>query len=294
MIKSVLSVGVSVKNLDRAVAFYLNAAGFKEDARVRIENDGAIQELFGIKNSGYTSSILQAKTTGLEIIQFESPSPDSDQLRMPVIGPGITHVCYQSPSTDPAYAKFKNAGASLISRGDHPIDLAGAGITYAYLRDPDGNIFESEQLDQPPLPYSVWMGHVSLVTNNIERLSSFYSTILLGNASPSPKARFAKGPKMDEVADLDNLEIWMVWIRGLNLTLEFCQYDKPATPQPTGKRPVQRFGYNWIKFEVDHLQEEYKRLLQLGVEFQSTPVQTQGAWAVLGYDPDGNPFQLIQ
>jgi catechol 2,3-dioxygenase-like lactoylglutathione lyase family enzyme len=293
MIKGIHSVGISVVDIEQAIEFYTQATGFDVVKRYKVAHNPALDKVFGIDNIAYETAVFHAKTAFVELTQFHTPPTELGEHEMPVPGPGMTHVCYQSPVSDPAYTRFKTIGARMISRGDEPIDLMGAGITYAYARDPERNIFEVEQLDQPPQPYPIWLGHVAMATHDIERLSRFYG-MLLGIEEPASIVRVADNPRLDEVADIDNLELLAAWIRELNMTLEFWQFVNPATPPSTTKRTMFTPGYNKVCFEVDDIEVDYQRLQQLGIAFLSAPIQVDDSMVAYGYDPDGNLFQLQQ
>ena len=293
LIKNVHSVGIAVLDLDKEVEFY-QRLGFKTGALQKVENDPRYAELFGLPAASFQTVILDTQLALLELMEFQNP-PAIEALDLkPVYGPGITHVCFKSPATNPAYDRNKAAGSQLISRGDQPVDLAGAGITYAYARDPEGNIHEVEQLDNPDQAFDFWMGHVSLVTPDIERLATFYQQLIDDDPVTPPVIHVKDRPQFDKVADIDGLEVKGAWVRGLNLEIEIWQYLEPATPVNREKRLIQRQGYNQICFEVADIEAEYQRLLGLGVEFISTPIDFEDFIAVVGHDPDGNLFQLKQ
>jgi catechol-2,3-dioxygenase len=57
-------------------------------------------------------------------------------------------------------------------------------------------LYELEQLDKPPFADSVWMGHVALVTPDIDRLVEFY-TKLLGVKPHNRIDNIRNSPKLD-------------------------------------------------------------------------------------------------
>ena len=63
--------------------------------------------------------------------------------RLPVQGPGITHICYQSSAENSIYKQAKINGATVVSRGTTPVNR-GYGIQYAYIRDANNIMFETE------------------------------------------------------------------------------------------------------------------------------------------------------
>lgn len=297
-------IGLSVRDLDASLAFYQRATGFEIIRREIVHSNSAADKLFGRENIEYEIAVLEAPNMLFELIEF-SHNRDTPVSQMPVEGPGMTHTCFQSPSHLSGYDKFKNAGATMLSRGDGPVDLLGQGVTYAYGYDPEGNMLEMEQLDftrlggDPRNPewieqgLDLWMTQVALVTHDIERLTDYYSAILGFN--PYRAANISGRPTFDDATGIDDVELKVVFFRMAqrSKSMEFWQYDKPQTPQLSGNRESSALGYSY-SIEVEDIRAEYSRMSDLGVKFVSEPVLLGDAWQVYANDIDGNVFALRQ
>ena len=103
----------------------------------------------------------------IQLMDFEPGKPAAPNVR-PVIGPGYTHICFQSSSKDPAIKRFMAAGLSVISRFGKPdgVDIGGYGVRYAYGRDPDGIMIENESLDAPKRGEPAWITHIANTVND--------------------------------------------------------------------------------------------------------------------------------
>ena len=193
----------------------------------------------------------------------------------------------------------------MLSRGDEPISLAGRGVTYAYGFDPEGNMFEMEQLDPGPLArspakgrwlaegHSMWMTQVAMATHDLDRLTTWFQKILV--FPPYREGDFVEHPRMIEVFDHDKLSLRVSWFLMSHDTkaLELWQIRVPETKEFVGKRDVTDFGYSY-SIEVGDIKAEYRRMKDLGVEFVSEPVLLEDAWQVYAHDVDGNVFSLRQ
>lgn len=298
-------IGLSVKDLDTVLAFYQGVSGFKLVSRETIRSNSAADKLFGHEGIEYEVAVLEAPNMLFELTEF-SHNRGKMTTKMPAYGPGMTHTCFQSPSDDSAYYKFRDAGADVLSQGSDPIDLGGYGVTYAYAYDPEGNMFELEQLDRGgPLEgsaydsawkqegYNTWMTQVALVTHDIERLTSFYEKIMA--FAPYRKGDYVDHPRMMEITDLDSMSLMASWFRmnARSKTIELWQYRTPLTEEYIGKRGITDFGYTF-SIEVGDIQAEYERMGKLGVEFISEPVQLGEFWQAYAHDIDGNVFSLRQ
>lgn len=294
MIKGIHHIGASVTNLDDVINFYHSAVDLPQVSDFEIVDNDVTDRVSGLKNSRCHGAILGGTTAYLELSEFQSPQPEAQQI-MPVYGPGITHVCFQSPEEDSAFDKFKQQGMEMVSRGDRPVRLnPQRGITYAYARDPAKNMFEMEQWVTPPRPFPIWIAHVAFVSPDIKRLNDFYSQVVMGMAE-SPEIKRIKGiPNLDVVGNIDNGDIYGTWIPTPNILIEIWQYVNPKTPDEPVNGSLEKLGYTHICFEVDDMMAEYERLSQLGVEFVSEPQQTETDVVVFGRDPDGNLFELLQ
>lgn len=294
MIKGIQHIGASVPNLEGTITFYQSAVDLPQSGRFEISNSPSADKLFGLPNTSGRAAVLKGATTYLELIEFKSPQPSTQQI-MPVYGPGITHVCFQSPEEDSAFDKFKKQGVEMVSRGDRPVRLnPQRGITYAYARDPAGNMFEMEQWVEPPRPFPIWIAHVAFVSPDIERLTRFYSQTVMGMAEPPAIRRIRGIPNLDVVGNIDNGDLYGTWIPTPNILIEIWQYVNPKTPNESVNGSLEKLGYTHVCFEVDDTVAEYERLSRQGVEFISEPLQTETNVVVFGRDPDGNLFELMQ
>jgi catechol 2,3-dioxygenase-like lactoylglutathione lyase family enzyme len=297
-------IGLSVKDLDKILAFYQEATDFELVSRERVAQNEDADLLFGHPGIVYEVAVLKAPNMLFELIEFNH-NENATTERMPPQGPGMTHTCFQSPSGDPGWDKFMKADALPLSRGGEPIDLGGYGVTYGYAYDPEGNMMELEQLDGDILSHSgydetwkdrgkvMWMSQVALVTHDIEALMGFYQGVL--GFQPYRQASLADNVKADEIADIDNLHLKGGWFKmsETSKVLELWQYINPVTPQFKGERNITALGYSF-SLEVSDIQQEFERLTDLGVEFVSKPVMLGGFWQAYARDLDGNIFSLRQ
>jgi catechol 2,3-dioxygenase-like lactoylglutathione lyase family enzyme len=237
------------------------------------------------------SAVLAFPNGYLKLSEYDR-SDFSPPPVLPVKGPGITHVCYQSPTSEDIYQRLINGGATTVSRGEQPVHLLGQGVYYAYARDHDGIMYETEHLDHAPFEGPIWLSHAALVSPDLDRLVEFYSLLL--DAKPNRRTDRASGPRFDEVAGYDNVMIRAAWFDIGNMILEMWQFVNPVTPEPQRPSAIEDVGYNKVAFEVSDLQKEYERLTALGVRFLSSPATSVDGWEACLRDPDGNLISLIQ
>ncbi|MDP5030392.1 VOC family protein [Paraglaciecola sp.] len=297
-------IGLSVKNLDQALAFYQRATGFELIKREKVFANKNADVLWGGEDLQYEVATLKAPNMLFEITEF-ALNKNVRLTDMPVQGPGMTHTCFQSPEVSPGYTKFVKAGTRMITKGNIPVDIGGYGVTYAYGYDPEGNIFELEQLDGAVLTragydkvwqaqgYNMWMSQVSFATADIDNLMGFYEKVL--GFKPYRTNHVTNNPKVDSIANISNGDMLAGWFKlnDKSKVMEFWQFKTPKTEHFIGTRKATDLGYSY-SLEVGNIQQEYERLVSLGVDFISNPQRVGEFFQAYARDVDGNIFSLRQ
>ncbi len=292
LVKGVSYVGISVSDLDKSAEFYRSSVGLVEVDRSRIAGNAAIQDIAGRRNAVAETRLLKGGNAQIRLMRFQDRSPSAIATSpMPVQGPGITHVCHQSPASKPLYSRFVSAGAKPVTRGGQPIRLVPeVPVRYIYARDPDGVMFENEILEGEPPPFDHRISHVAIATIDLEKTVKFY-TALLGREPRERRANLAR-PTLDQAADLDNVKVSVAWYTIGNLELEIWQYLSPAPVPLASPRPVDALGYNMIVLDVSDVEAAAAKLVAGGGRIESKPAPMSGGRIAFGRDPDGNLIGL--
>lgn len=277
-------VSLSVRDVEAAAEFYQATTSMQRLQAPSIAGEQLV--------TPERSAVIKAPNGFIELMQFKDNAGPQGPAALAVEGPGITHVCYQSPAQLELYRRFEGANARPVSRGNPPVDLNGRGVVYAYARDADNIMFEVEQLDEPRFKGPIWLAHVALVSHDIDRLVDFYRDLL--GVEPYGRANKLGGPRWDEVTGLDGVRVRAAWFNTGNMVLELWQYLSPATPVPGEALPFTGIGYNKIAIEVGDLADECARLARNGVVLLDAPVEKNGVTEACLRDPDGNLLSLLQ
>jgi len=216
----------------------------------------------------------------------------TNTVPLPVVGPGVTHACFQAPAEVSLYQQLVAEGAVPVSIGAPPIDLNGQGVCYAYARDPDGAMFEVEELEAPKFKGPISLAHIALVSPDIDRAVAFYSQLL--GVGPYGRANKVMGPRFDEVTGLSAVRIRAAWFNTGNMVLEFWEFINPETPKTAVQRSSEVAGYHQFALEVSDLAGEIERLSDLGL-LLNTEIQFGTELNKIDLqDPDGNRFSLVE
>ena len=142
MIRGIHHVAISTPDLDRLLGFYRDLLGFREVMNVAWpEGSGDIDEILGLENSSARQVMLRADNLCLELFEFTQPEPKPMQAGRLVCDHGHTHICFDVTDIDSVYKRMIEAGIHFHCP---PKDFGDIKATYG--RDPDGNVFELQEL----------------------------------------------------------------------------------------------------------------------------------------------------
>ena len=146
MIRGIHHVAISTPNLERLVAFYRDVIG----AEVVYEGgwqsgNPAIDSIVGLKKSAAKQAMLKLGNAYLEFFEYESPKGAEKNPEYGVNDHGYTHFCLDVQDIEAEYQRLSSHGMVFNCE---PPDLGGA-IRATYGRDPDGNVIEIQQINDP-------------------------------------------------------------------------------------------------------------------------------------------------
>lgn len=152
MIRGAHHVAISTPNIDRLAAFYRDVIGFE------IIEEGSwpqgtkiIDNVLRLKNSAGRQMMLKGSNICIELFEFSSPEPAPMNPSRPVCNHGHTHIAFDVVDIDAEYQRLKDAGVDFHAP---PQDFGHLKATYG--RDPDGNVFELQELLNPEDPACIF------------------------------------------------------------------------------------------------------------------------------------------
>lgn len=202
-----------------------------------------------------------------------------------VCDPGIGHFCIQSGNSDGTWGDLTDNGISFSSK---PAPL-GTGILYAYGRDPETNLIELEVVPDEAPTTRPWMGHIALVSSDLDRLAAFYARLI--GRTCHREGTFAN-PAFKLITGYDDVKVSAKWIMADNMIFEMWQYLNPPT---LGVRVAETNapGYRHVGFACANLAQESERIEAAGISVTMTqPID--GLPCAAGADPDGNRFIIVE
>lgn len=142
MIRGVHHVAISTPDLDRLLGFYRDLLGFEEIQRFEWPaGTEQVDKVLGLRDSAARQAMLKGANLCLELFEFSAPQPAPMDPRRPVCNHGHTHICFDVVDIESVYDRLRAAGTEFHCP---PQDFGNVRATYG--RDPDGNVFEIQEI----------------------------------------------------------------------------------------------------------------------------------------------------
>jgi len=142
MIHSIDHTAISVPILSDAVEFYCGVLGFEVESESGWPKGAKrVDALVGLADSASKVAMVKLGETRIEIFQYESPEPNSQNPDFRVCDHGITHICLRVTEIEEEYARLLEAGVKFNAA---PVDVGTSVCVYG--RDPFGNVLEFREL----------------------------------------------------------------------------------------------------------------------------------------------------
>jgi catechol 2,3-dioxygenase-like lactoylglutathione lyase family enzyme len=145
MMRSVHHVGITVRDLERSVAFYHDLLGlpFVVPPTPWFEGDDLARGLGVEPPVALRVALFQVGDgeTWFEILEYRSPASTTDHaLAQSDVGAG--HVAFHVTDINRTYAVLKDKGVEFNSEPNTVDDGPLAGWRWVYFKDPDGHTME--------------------------------------------------------------------------------------------------------------------------------------------------------
>lgn len=309
-IQSIASIGFTVADMGRSIAFYRDVVTFKPVSDVEVDGP-EYDQLYGIFGVRARIVRLQLGEQQIELTQFISP-PDPRPIPVPSYSHDLwfQHVAIVVRDMDEAWAQLRKYHVRQISPRPQTIPMlnqAAAGIKAIKFRDPDGHNLELLWFPEGK-GNLVWkrggvdmflgIDHTAITVRSTENSLKFYRD-LLGLTVAGGALNMGT-----EQEHLDSLPGARVHVTGLTPTMgppgvEFLEYELPTAgrPFPADSHPTDIWHWQTtvVVSDVDAAATELRRIGQLVLSNVVTiPDGNLGfKRGVLVRDPDGHVIQLV-
>jgi catechol 2,3-dioxygenase-like lactoylglutathione lyase family enzyme len=309
-VNAVESVGMTVSNMDKAIAFYSQVLAFKKvsDVEVLGTEYEQLQGLFGVRLRVVK---MQLGSEVIELTEYLTPKGKPFPIDSRSNDRWFQHIAIVTSDMDKAYQRlrsFKVQHASTAPQTIPASNKAAAGIRAFYFRDPDGHYLETiyfppgkgdPKWQKPSNQLFLGIDHTAIAVSNTAASLKFYRDILgLKLAGESMNAG-------TEQEHLNNVQGARLHISGLRSPagpgIEFLEYLEPKDGRslPVDAKPNDLLHWQTTLVVKDaesiaqRLRHNQSRLISPNVV--SIPGQTLGfKKGFLVRDPDGHTMRLVE
>lgn len=149
MIRGIHHTSISTLDMDRLLHFYRDLLGLEQlwDISWEAGTEPDFDRVVGMHATAGRNVTLKAGNSHVEIFEYRQPAGQPLPPR-PACDAGLRHICFDVVGIQAEYERLAAAGVTFLSP---PQQLMGVLSTYG--RDPDGNIFELQEiLPGSPVP----------------------------------------------------------------------------------------------------------------------------------------------
>lgn len=310
LVQEVDTIGITVSDMDEAIAFYRNALSFTKisDVEVYGEEYENLLDVFGVR---LRLVRMQLGEETIELVQHITPQGNPVPIDSRSNDLWFQHIAIVVSDMDTAYQKLREFNITHVSTAPQKLPeyiKAAAGIEAFYFRDPDGNTLEliyfppdkgDPRWQKPTEKIFLGIDHTAIAVSDTDQSLKFYQD-LLGLEVAGESENYGT-----EQEHLNNVEGARLRITGLKapagMGVEFLEYLKPdnARELPEGTNPQDLIHWE-TTLVVKDINLTSKRLIRNGYELLSQKIvkineQTLGfRKALLVRDPDGHVLRIVE
>jgi catechol 2,3-dioxygenase-like lactoylglutathione lyase family enzyme len=306
-VAAVASIGLTVADLDRQLAFYTEVLDFElrgieehaGDAHERLEG------VFGLRKR---VARLTLGTEAIELTEFLAPEGRPIPTDSRSNDRWFQHIAIVVSDMDRAYLRLRAADVRHASSGPQRLpdwNPNAAGIEAFYFKDPEGHVLELIEFPlgkgdprwhraQPePAPLFLGIDHTAVVVANTERSIALYRDVLglevVGRSENH-------GIEQERLNNVFGARLAITTLRAPEGPgVELLEYLAPANGRPYPADVESNDLVHWeTRFVVRDLVQVTARLRQARVTFESpAPVELgDGRAALLVRDHDGHALEF--
>jgi len=309
-VQSVASVGFTVSDMDRSIAFYRDVLTFKPISDVEVDGP-EYDQLYGVFGVRARVVRMQLGDQPIELTQFISP-PDVRSIPVPSYNNDLwfQHIAIVVRDMEAAWAQLRKYRVRQISPRPQTIPMsnrAAAGIRAIKFRDPDGHNLELLWFPEgkgnpiwknPGSNLFLGIDHTAVTVRSTESSVRFYCD-LLGLTLGGETLNMGR-----EQEQLDSLPGARARITGLASPIgppgvEFLEYELPTAGRPFPADSLPTDLWHWQTTLLVPNAEAAVFGLKGRAQMISTGVISlpDGSLGfkkrVLVRDPDGHAIQLV-
>lgn len=188
-VQGVSTIGITVSDLDRSVAFYTGVLGFDKVSEAETLGD-ATEHLSGVFGARCLTARLRLGEETIELTQYLAPEGRPIPADSRSNDRWFQHIAIVVSDMDRAYAHLRKNHVRHASSGPQTLpdwNPNAGGISAFYFKDPDGHVLEvihfpagkgDAKWQQPKDKLFLGIDHTAIVVADTDRSVSFYVGVL--------------------------------------------------------------------------------------------------------------------
>lgn len=308
-VEAVATVGFTVRDMDRSVAFFDDVLGFEKVSDVEVAGD-AYERLTGVFPLRMRVVRMQLGDEGIELTDFLAPEGEPFPEGTRSNDRSFQHIAIVVRDMARAYQTLREHGVQHVSSGPQRLpdwNPNAGGIEAFYFRDPDGHVLEiiafppgkgQPKWHAPTERLFLGIDHTAIGVWDTEASLAFYRD-LLGFVVAGESENW--GPEQERLNAVFGAHLRITGLRvARGPGIEFLEYLAPrdGNAAPADARPNDVM--HWQTTLVTPAGDALARRLRLGRAVFVSPgiISTDGALGfrrgVMVRDPDGHVMRIVE
>jgi catechol 2,3-dioxygenase-like lactoylglutathione lyase family enzyme len=308
-VREVAAVGMTVSDMDRALAFYSGLLSFEKTSDT-IVSGTAFTRLTGIAGARARVVRMRLGDETIELTQFLVPGSRPVPADSRSNDRWFQHIAIVVSDMDRAYAVLRAAGVRHVSPAPQLLPAwnpNAGGISAFYFNDPDGHALEVihfppgkglAKWQRPSRSLFLGIDHTAIVIRDTEASLAFYRGVL-GMRVAGASENY--GPEQERLNNVAGAHLRITALRAdQGPGIEFLEYLAPedGRPYPADARPIDLLHWQTTVVVGDAaaaaaaLRTAGRQLISSG------PVDLPGGFSftrgLLARDPDGHALQIVE
>jgi catechol 2,3-dioxygenase-like lactoylglutathione lyase family enzyme len=307
-VKRVEAVGITVKDMNRSIAFYQDVLGFRKVSQEELYGEDYDKKfgLFGIRILRVRMQLGDEYIDLVDYLTSGGRSIPEDARSNDLF---FQHIAIVVSDMNKAYQHLRKYNIAHVSTAPQTIPVTNevaAGIRAFYFQDPDGHNLEliyfpkGKGLEKWQTMKGLFLGidHTAIAISNTTRSLQFYKALGLDKKGES----WNNGLEQERLNAVEGASLHITGLRAASGPgVEFLEY---LAPGPGKKYPADSKAddiWHWqTTLFVDNADQYYQKLKEANVQFISKGIvvvkdeRKNKHKTFLVRDPDGHALQIVE
>jgi len=304
------SIGMTVSDLDRSVAFYSNVLSFEKVSEVEV-NGPEYEHLEGVFGLRMRVARMRLGDEYIELTEYLAPRGRPAPADARANDRSFQHIAIITSDMDRAYRWLRANKVQHASSGPQRLpawNRNAAGIQAFYFRDPDGHFLEvlafpsdkgGAKWHQPAGQLFLGIDHTAIVITDTEASLRFYRDVL-GLQVVGESENY--GTEQEHLNNVFGARLRITSLRAAaGPGIEFLEYLAPRDGRPFPPDEKANDLLHWqTKFLGTSADEAARDLRKVQADFVSSGVieftgtKSDSRKSLVARDPDGHAVQFVQ